>query len=296
MSDTWNHLRTQIEHFQKPFPDAAIAFANEHRAEVAPFLIDAIARMADDPALADDPEYVLHLYAMHLLAAWRETAAYLPMVRLGHHSEEQMEVMLGDTVTESYARCLASVCDGDLAPLRALAEDRAAGHWSRNAALDAWKVRVLEGDADRNELVDYLIQLGDAEAARLRHPDTEPEIFELLDSIASVASDIGAVELLERIRSWYADQLLDPSIADLPWFEHHLPRSLDECRNEMRRYRNGYIESAKKEISWWAGFSEPVEKPRAAPAILPVRTSPKIGRNEPCPCGSGKKYKKCCGA
>jgi SEC-C motif domain protein len=25
------------------------------------------------------------------------------------------------------------------------------------------------------------------------------------------------------------------------------------------------------------------------------RTTPKIGRNEPCPCGSGKKYKKCCG-
>ncbi|MBI5083521.1 MAG: SEC-C domain-containing protein [Acidobacteria bacterium] len=31
----------------------------------------------------------------------------------------------------------------------------------------------------------------------------------------------------------------------------------------------------------------------AAPA--PVR-SEKVGRNEPCPCGSGKKYKKCCGA
>ncbi|MDL2266831.1 YchJ family protein [Desulfovibrio sp. OttesenSCG-928-G15] len=25
------------------------------------------------------------------------------------------------------------------------------------------------------------------------------------------------------------------------------------------------------------------------------RESPKVGRNEPCPCGSGKKYKKCCG-
>lgn len=25
------------------------------------------------------------------------------------------------------------------------------------------------------------------------------------------------------------------------------------------------------------------------------RTTPKVGRNEPCPCGSGKKYKKCCG-
>lgn len=27
-----------------------------------------------------------------------------------------------------------------------------------------------------------------------------------------------------------------------------------------------------------------------------VREAPKVGRNEPCPCGSGKKHKKCCGA
>ena len=33
------------------------------------------------------------------------------------------------------------------------------------------------------------------------------------------------------------------------------------------------------------------EGPRA-----PVRRGPKIGRNDPCPCGSGKKYKHCCGA
>lgn len=27
---------------------------------------------------------------------------------------------------------------------------------------------------------------------------------------------------------------------------------------------------------------------------LEVHYMPKIGRNDPCPCGSGKKYKKCC--
>jgi hypothetical protein len=27
----------------------------------------------------------------------------------------------------------------------------------------------------------------------------------------------------------------------------------------------------------------------------PKRTGPKVGRNDPCPCGSGKKYKNCCG-
>ena len=38
--------------------------------------------------------------------------------------------------------------------------------------------------------------------------------------------------------------------------------------------------------------------PRDVAAIIPAtirRTGPKVGRNDPCPCGSGKKYKKCCG-
>ncbi|MGI8893788.1 MAG: preprotein translocase subunit SecA [Bacteroidia bacterium] len=35
---------------------------------------------------------------------------------------------------------------------------------------------------------------------------------------------------------------------------------------------------------------------KAAPKIQPIRTEQKIGRNDPCPCGSGKKYKQCHGA
>ncbi|MBN2505912.1 MAG: preprotein translocase subunit SecA [Verrucomicrobia bacterium] len=38
--------------------------------------------------------------------------------------------------------------------------------------------------------------------------------------------------------------------------------------------------------------SEAVE---AVAKARPVRTGPKVGRNDPCPCGSGKKYKQCCG-
>jgi len=36
--------------------------------------------------------------------------------------------------------------------------------------------------------------------------------------------------------------------------------------------------------------SQPVSRPATV-----TRTHPKVGRNDPCPCGSGKKYKKCCG-
>ncbi|MFA5802535.1 MAG: preprotein translocase subunit SecA [Thermoleophilia bacterium] len=36
--------------------------------------------------------------------------------------------------------------------------------------------------------------------------------------------------------------------------------------------------------------------PGKAPAAVVTRVADKVGRNDPCPCGSGKKYKKCCGA
>ena len=41
-------------------------------------------------------------------------------------------------------------------------------------------------------------------------------------------------------------------------------------------------------------YEVPIEA--EAPKQQPKRNvEPKVGRNDPCPCGSGKKYKKCCG-
>ena len=45
------------------------------------------------------------------------------------------------------------------------------------------------------------------------------------------------------------------------------------------------------ELSYSGGGGASAE----APARKPVRAAPRVGRNDPCPCGSGKKYKKCCG-
>jgi preprotein translocase subunit SecA len=54
-----------------------------------------------------------------------------------------------------------------------------------------------------------------------------------------------------------------------------------------------------------AGSAPAAEKAKASDVVSeaaaavekakPVRTGPKVGRNDPCPCGSGKKYKQCCG-
>jgi preprotein translocase subunit SecA len=60
-------------------------------------------------------------------------------------------------------------------------------------------------------------------------------------------------------------------------------RPEEEAKQIERRQRR-----AQQEMQLQTG-SEKAEAPKQ------VRTGAKIGRNDPCPCGSGKKYKKCCG-
>ncbi|MBI3284395.1 MAG: DUF1186 domain-containing protein [Burkholderiales bacterium] len=295
MSDNWNTLRSQLEYFAKPFPHEAIALANAHRAEVAPFLVEVLANVADDPAITEDGEYMLHQYAMHLLAAWREPRAYAPMAALGHHPEAAIEKMMGDTVTESYGRCLASVCDGNLQLLKDLFEDTQASHWARVAALNAWQVRVLEGDSAREDLLAYLIARGEAEAARLRLDGGCG--LEVLDWIVSTATDISATEMQDLIAGWYDDNLLDSTIAGKKWVQKEIAQAFESKREQELRRGQGYIQDTVKEMSCWAAFAEePAKKASYHHAPSPARQGPKIGRNDPCPCGSGKKYKKCHGA
>jgi len=89
----------------------------------------------------------------------------------------------------------------------------------------------------------------------------------------------------------------------------HAPRSTDPQRQELASIARDLLagREPKVELSPLLPASEPPETRASylrerrrrrqewpAPPSLPARV-PKIGRNEPCPCGSGKKYKKCCG-
>ena len=317
MSEIWIQLKPQLELFSRPFPRAAINLANAHREEVAPHLIACLEAIATDPAPTLNPVYMLHQYALHLLACWRDTRAYPAMVKIGHYPEEIIDSMLGDAVSETYGRALASVCDGDLRPLEALVEDVEACIWARKAALRAMTVRALEGDADRASVIAYFTALGEREALRLKAPEGEVETFELIDGIVSNATDIGAVSLLPAIRQWFADGLLDESIAGERWVAEHIMLSPEQCLADLRRYNNSYLLDVVKEMSWWSGFKEdkapsstglgstrsgkfefeqvPSQGFAARPETI-VRGTPKIGRNDPCHCGSGCKYKKCHGA
>ncbi len=61
--------------------------------------------------------------------------------------------------------------------------------------------------------------------------------------------------------------------------------SVDDLEEEFQRRKRRELQQARMA---GAGDYQPVQQV--------VRSGAKIGRNDPCPCGSGKKYKKCCGA
>jgi uncharacterized protein YchJ len=74
----------------------------------------------------------------------------------------------------------------------------------------------------------------------------------------------------------------------------------------LGRTHNQKILDIEKSVDWWFQLAiehdeDDMDEDEFSGFDLPhtispmVRVEPKVGRNDACPCGSGKKYKKCCG-
>jgi len=71
------------------------------------------------------------------------------------------------------------------------------------------------------------------------------------------------------------------------------PQDVREARPLPRQ--EARVRTSKPELVA-SGGGAPVEDTREVQRTQPVRNEQKVGRNDPCPCGSGKKYKNCHGA
>jgi len=68
----------------------------------------------------------------------------------------------------------------------------------------------------------------------------------------------------------------------IEFVSYYREKEKDKVHSELATF-------VKEEDTWYY-------KDSVAPKVKQYfRPGPKIGRNQPCPCGSGKKYKKCCG-
>ncbi len=82
------------------------------------------------------------------------------------------------------------------------------------------------------------------------------------------------------------DALLTPILASSRLYENQgEPTSVEQ----LTGYKPNISSNAVKIYDYWA-----MRRKDYQPTQPARRTSPSAGRNDPCPCGSGKKYKKCC--
>ena len=129
--------------------------------------------------------------------------------------------------------------------------------------------------------------------------ETFTKIFE---DESSVVNAKACVEYFLRNNS-IPNTILDRVSAQYPNFMEVVNRfmgtsySYDELIQKYKSdYLNNKIYSSATVLYCSNAFSdvfEVISTPKPEKPVMPDR---KIGRNEPCPCGSGKKYKNCCGA
>ncbi len=99
-----------------------------------------------------------------------------------------------------------------------------------------------------------------------------------MDMIGRIKEEV--IEYLFKIKA-VKEARREPSV-----FDFSKQRLMHE---EKTQFADSLVKTSPEEA---ANYSGQLPEQRTVPF---KREEPKVGRNDPCPCGSGKKYKKCCG-
>ncbi len=293
----------QFERATGRFARTAVEAAVARREEITPELLRVLEDTVDRAAELDaEGGYMAHLYAMFLLAQFRETRAYPLVVRFALLPGDLLDSLCGDFITEDLGQVLASVCGGELQGIQSVIENVDADEWARGAALSSLVTLVAAGKKSRDEMVSYF--------ASLFRGKLERQCSHVWDTLASYSSDLYPMELLDDIERAYEDGLVDPGYIGFDEIKRDLAMGKDQVLARLADDpHRRLVEDTVKEMGWWACFRDDslTQVKSAGPASAKAdpqyvaaspqirSTKPKTGRNEPCPCGSGKKYKKCCG-
>ncbi len=262
----------------------------------------------------DDFHFLHALYLLHDLHAPEALDVYYRLLRL---DTAVTDYWFGDWLFEEVPAMLARAAQTRLPELLAMLEDREMLLMHRLVVSEAISQLARQQPASRPTIVAFLqrhlrhiIEHAD-QAAQLFPSDTDSYGYGPEDYLAGVLADMqeaGLRELEPEMRELHGLGLVDKSIAGgandikfdredrllpLPDIFARYQLLRDEPDNFSPFHPDAAaiaVRRAEQEARYAWLRREALQKPQ------PRLVLPKIGRNDPCPCGSGKKYKKCCGA
>ena len=274
-------------------PDFAVGMCAARFEEAAPKLRDVLLRAADGKVLSDD-ESLLLLRGLHILGGARDREACQPLLRLLRRPFQELNGLLGDIIIESLANIVTGVFDDDIDALFALIIDRSIDGFIRDAVFGAGTFLAWEGRIQRDRYREFLVRFYEERPAE----DGDQAWAGWLQAIAL----LGLRDLVPLVDGAFRDNRIPEEWIDRPQFEEDLAVA-EYAPDDIDRFTQsnlGYIEDVLVSLDWTRGtedvFDEDGEEaPWTDYQNEPIRNPWRhVGRNDPCPCGSGKKAKKCC--
>lgn len=264
-------------------PAEAIDAAVQAPGRVAEAVLAVLNRAAAGGTLTEREQNLL-FWGIHVLAQVRRTDLCAPLLGLLRRPDEELEILLGDVQTATLPRVVASVFDGDRTALEVAIADPAVDGFARWSLFGAYAFLVFEGLVDAEAAKAFLIRFDEERLAR----GGDVAWNGWADAIAL----LGHADLADRVAAAWADGRLLVEEGDEAAFGETLADAVARPAERARFTRGhlGRIDDAVAVLEEMLGVHDD-DAPADAPFVDPLRH---VGRNDPCPCGSGRKYKKCC--
>ncbi len=283
-------------------PRGALEAAILNREAVTPAFLETLERHLSAPELADSQRDQI-FFIVHLLAQFRERRAYPLLMRLLSLDPDEVDRTLGDAVIHTLSRIVISLFDGNPNPMCEVIENPRASPLVRGGLLEVLGYLAREGRIERHEATRYLLSC---------YWRLEPQRSHFVwIGWQKAISLLGLVEFRSLVRRAFDSGKIDPRWMRFEHFQEDLWDSLrgedsdpyfcekfgrfDDTIGELATW---YLEPEENFVSeeflrWLRNtpLSELFDPPTEEPVVNPHRH---VGRNDPCPCGSGRKYKKCC--
>ena len=277
----------------KTFPEEAFRIITANKEEAIPYLRQAVAHAINKGIELDD-DYQLHFYAMYLLGEFQDRESFPKIVELATLPEKEADYLLGDCITADLREILYNTYNGDMELLKKSIQDRNVNEFVRSAMLDVVGQLYLDGILAENEWKDFLRQN--------IHDGRDYDY--LYNAIGYIICQCHFIDMLPEIRYMFEQELIDEM--SMGKYDSYVD-AMFEYREDEKNFCKTSMNAADS-LRSWAMFEDESDKEvsrkidkdfeRMLRGMDREWNTPakkiKIGRNDPCPCGSGKKYKVCC--
>ena len=283
-------------------PVEAIRAAQRLRERIVPGLIALIRRATQEAREGRDPETDGHFLALFLLTEFRASEAWPAILEAMSLPEDRPYDLYDDAILEALPQAVAVMAHDRVEEILSFIRNPEVCRSVRWAFMSGLALCVVTGTHSRDEIVRLLRDL-------LREA-IEQEDSENTMGLVHTLMELYPEEAYEEIQEAFKAGLVEKLFIHMRDIDEQMSRGREAALEALAR-EYPPIEDTVENLRTWACYCPREERSTSARIILPPVPPPplntdaslaerslprrRIGRNDPCPCGSGKKFKKCCG-